>query len=59
MCQSDVVHCFLHMLKAGLLMMWLIVKLCHDKPAFCICENKGADQLRGKHTADQLLYFLS
>ena len=24
------------------------------KPAFCICENKGADQLRA---ADQRLYF--
>ena len=23
------------------------------KPAFCICENKGADQLRGNREADQ------
>ena len=23
------------------------------KPAFCICENKDADQLRGNHEADQ------
>ena len=23
------------------------------KPAFCICENKGADKLRGKRAADQ------
>ena len=23
------------------------------KPAFCICENKGADQLRSTHAADQ------
>ena len=23
------------------------------KPAFCICENKGADQLRGNRKADQ------
>ena len=27
------------------------------KPAFCICENKGADYLRGKRAADQRLYF--
>ena len=27
------------------------------KPAFCICENKDADQLRGNHEADQRLYF--
>ena len=33
------------------------------KPASCICENKGADQLPGNHTADQQiaqsLYFLN
>ena len=28
------------------------------KPAFCICENKGADQLCGKRTAEQHLYFI-
>ena len=27
------------------------------KPAFCICEKKGADQLRGSHAADQHLCF--
>ena len=27
------------------------------KPAFCLCENKGADQLRGNHEADQRLCF--
>ena len=27
------------------------------KPAFCICENKGADQLRGNLEADQRLCF--
>ena len=26
-------------------------------PAFYICENKGADQLRGSHAADQRLCF--
>ena len=27
------------------------------KPAFCICENKGADQLRGNREADERLCF--
>ena len=27
------------------------------KPAFCICENKDADQLRGSREADQRLCF--
>ena len=27
------------------------------KPALCICENKGADQLHGNRSADQRLYF--
>ena len=27
------------------------------KPAFCICENKDTDQLRGNREADQRLYF--
>ena len=27
------------------------------KPAFCICENKGADQLRDKQETDQRLCF--
>ena len=26
-------------------------------PAFCICQNKAADQLRGNHEADQRLCF--
>ena len=26
-------------------------------PAFCICENKDADQLRGNREADQRLCF--
>ena len=28
-----------------------------SKPAFCICENKGADQLRHNRAADQHLCF--
>ena len=27
------------------------------KPTICICENKGADQLRGDREADQRLRF--
>ena len=27
------------------------------KPAFCICDNKDADQLRGNREADQRLCF--
>ena len=27
------------------------------KPAFCICENKDADQLRGNRETDQCLCF--
>ena len=27
------------------------------KPAFCICENKDADQLRGNREVDQRLCF--
>ena len=27
------------------------------KPAFCICKNKDADQLRGNRVADQRLIF--
>ena len=29
----------------------------HEKTAFCICENKDADQLRGNRKADQRLCF--
>ena len=28
-----------------------------SKPAFCICENKGAEQLRDNRAADQHLSF--
>ena len=28
-----------------------------EKPAFCICENKDTDQLRGNREADQRLCF--
>ena len=34
-----------------------ILSLVMRKPAFCICENKDADQLRGNRKADQRLCF--
>ena len=35
------------------------LSLVMKKPAFCICENKDADRLRGKREADQRLFFRS
>ena len=35
----------------------LTYELCHEKTCFHICENKGADQLHGKHAADQRICF--
>ena len=32
-------------------------KLSRTEPSFCLCENKGADLLHGKCTADQCLCF--
>ena len=29
----------------------------HEKPEFCLCDNKGADQLCSECTADQRLCF--
>ena len=28
------------------------------RKCFCICQNKGADQLQGNHAANQCLFFL-
>ena len=33
------------------------MSLAMRKPAFCMCENKDADQLRGDREADQCLCF--
>ena len=33
-CQVDLQHCFMHMLKAGFLMMWLIMSHAMRKPVF-------------------------
>ena len=40
-------------MKTKCLKMSLLLR----KPAFCICENKDADQLRGNREADQRLCF--
>ena len=37
--------------------MFNYLSLVTRKPAFCICENKDADQLRGHHESDQNLCF--
>ena len=37
--------------------VWYHLSLVVRKPAFCICENKDADQLRGHRHADQRLCF--
>ena len=44
--------CFLY-IKYNIEIMSRVVR----KPAFCICENKDADQLRGYSEADQRLCF--
>ena len=43
-----------HMTKA---VMPIYMSRVVGKPAFCICENKDADQLRGNREADQRLCF--
>ena len=48
-------YLFSHMRKACFLMTHM--SLVMRKPAFCICENKDADQLRGNREADQRLCF--
>ena len=39
------------------ILIWANLSLVVRKPAFCICENKDADQLRGNREADQPLCF--
>ena len=41
--------------KTNLVLLYM--SLVMRKPAFCICENKDADQLRGDREADQRLCF--
>ena len=40
-----------------MLSLLCLYELVARKPAFCICENKDADQLRGNREADQRLCF--
>ena len=35
----------------------IIIEPRYEKPVFCICEDKDADQLCGNRTADQCLCF--
>ena len=60
--QSDQgLHCLpfhLHPLEAFFIVKASIIIYAVRKPAFCICENKDADQLRGDRKADQRLCFL-
>ena len=44
-------------LPEGLTLLNSYLSLVVRKPAFCICENKKADQLRGDREADQRLCF--
>ena len=48
--------------KLKVIQSMTVYEPCHKslvirKPAFCICENKDADQLRGDREADQRLCF--
>ena len=43
--------------QAVMLSHCIALSLVMRKPAFCICENKDADQLRGNREADQCLCF--
>ena len=43
--------------KLSMVLSQLYLSRVVRKPAFCICENKGADQLRGDREADQRLCF--
>ena len=52
--------CFLFYARYSVLIFSYVLgqmSLVMRKPAFCICENKDADQLRGNREADQRLCF--
>ena len=56
--QDRLINKSIHVMKGlaeqpGISYMSLLMR----KPAFCICENKDADQLRGSREADQRLCF--
>ena len=59
---GDITVDFLQLLEISSEILVIHEKLHHlsrvvRKPAFCICENKDADQLRGNREADQRLCF--
>ena len=43
--------------RQSLILIQNIMSHVMSKPAFCICENKVADQLHGNRAADQRLCF--
>ena len=51
------IYCFIWAYsKPDFLVMWHnLMSRIMRKPAFCICENKDADQLRGFYEADQCI----
>ena len=51
--RSAMLHYDMYLQKSVKAHMSLVMR----KPAFCICENKAADQLRGNREADQRLCF--
>ena len=57
--QPDMVEPWSETSNTGFLMTRLLLQMCRivRKPAFCVCENKDADQLRGNREADQRLCF--
>ena len=57
MCQVFVTMVFQVIMFQSLLIKTNNLSLVVRKPAFCICENKDADQLRSNCAADQRLCF--
>ena len=64
-CIVSVEHLMMNLSKCRVHSKTFYMKRCADYymslvvriPAFCICKNKNADQLRGKREADQRLCF--
>ena len=50
-------HVVAHIIIGDFSVLGLNLSLVTRKPAFCICENKDAEQLRGYREADQGLCF--
>ena len=50
-------HSYIFTPQKEITVFCLYMSLVMRKPAFCICENKDADQLRGNREADQRLCF--